>query len=217
MKLSIVAAVLWLAPRLAAAEGPLATPSLVERAQTERVAFAVNPPVGWLVGSFAGSVYVGLGEHHALRANLARYPHSIGALGAFAEIVAHAEYEATQKGDITDLGLAWMIFPDRLCSGLIFELGLLGRFRNFSDEDEYHSPPYVALDTTTIAGRALIGWSWRFGNAFLSYEIGASVGREFGTETDGDGRIPPMMTTHHIYRQDVEFESFLRLGLVFGQ
>ena len=181
-------------------------------------AFSVNPPFRWATGGAVGaSGYFGLSEHHAIRANVARYEH---APNGAAEMIGILFYdsdgtEATFGGKVTDAGIGWMISPRRLCDGFSLELGALVRLRDTSVEDS-HAPEFrVEADTTTIAGRALVGWSWRYADLFLAVQVGISGGIERGSETVQRGELDNMRSSRDVERHAVSAEGIMRLGAVF--
>lgn len=177
------------------------------------VAVAVNAPSGWVdAGSIAGSAYVGLSEHQALRLNVATYAYGTSAaMEAFIAALG-AEDEASRSGRFVDLGAGWMYFSDRLWSGFSVELGVLGRSTDARVADDNASPQVVHTTTRTVAGRALVGWSWLlYDRAFIAVAAGLSAGYERGTET-GDA-----MSTRPVGRASVNAEGYLRFGFAFGR
>jgi hypothetical protein len=180
------------------------------------IAIAVSSPLGWLGGSFGGSVYVALDRHHALRGNVAFFENS-GGLALIAAIEAGVGHSAS--GRIRDAGAAWVWYPRRLWDGFTFEAGVLVRERNTRREPEFDDITRIA--STTYAARAQLGWSWQLGaRAFVSIAAGLSAGRETGTETivPGDfGGDVTMKTTRQLDRMQVDGEGYLRLGLALGR
>ena len=182
-------------------------------AHAQRVTVAVNPPfrwADWVEGTaFAGTASLGVTDHNALRANVATYS-NIGYL--FEEVRDFAESDGRQpEGRITDLGLGWTYYPRALWDGLSLEAGALARFRDKRDV------PSTARDSYTIAGRALVGWSWMFSNrVFVAVAAGFSIGRESGTKTFFP-EAPQMPVTSHVARLDITGESYVRIGFAIGR
>jgi hypothetical protein len=181
------------------------------------LAIGVNAPLGWSDGSALGaSVYVGLGEHHALRANLARYNYSSGVLPIIGAILTDSDGdEASYRGQIQDVGLAWVYHPRGWMQGFLVELGVLRRARDVRVSDEAAIPAVVATSTTSYAGRVLVGRSWLISrHFFFSVAVGVAAGGEAGFETTqrDETRMP---VTRHVWRSDVSSEGLLRLGAAF--
>jgi hypothetical protein len=182
------------------------------------IALAVNSPVGWtgdsFVDSFAASAYIALDQHHALRGNLAFFESS-GGLSSFASVVMGGD--SSSSGRIRDAGAAWVWYPDRLWDGFTFEAGVLLRERRTEHAPEFADT--IDTESTTYAGRAMIGWSWLLGGrVFLAIAVGLSAGREIGLETITPDVIGPMRmeTTRPIDRMQVDGEGYLRFGFAFG-
>lgn len=181
------------------------------------VALGVNSPLSWSnSASLGASLYAGFGEHHAIRANLARYDYRSGFLGEVAALIADSDGdEGSYGGRITDVGIGWVYYPRRPWSGWMFELGVLRRARDHRLEDEFRTPEVVATRTTTYAGRALVGWSWlMYDHVFLAVAVGLSLGHESGTETT-QRYVDGMAVRTHVSRSDVGGEGLLRLGVAF--
>jgi hypothetical protein len=194
---------------------------------TERIAVAVNSPISWAGSTFGASGYVGLTEHQALRANFASAngtPLAFGIVAAFA-----ADDGSTDSERTTDVGIGWMYFPRRLWSGATFELGVLGRGTHTKIAEDPDEFSILTTATKTIAGRALVGWSWSWKSAFLSgwsssdhtvflsVAAGASAGYESGTKTETyspDFPDPPMKV--HVHGFSTAFECFMRIGFAFS-
>jgi hypothetical protein len=183
------------------------------------VAFAVNQPFGWAEGTLGASGYFALAKHHALRANVATYQE-----GATGEVVASVLFggddESIRKGRITDAGLSYVLFANKFCDGFFLELGALVRARDTYREDDFATPAIVDTDTTTIAGRGMIGWSWTISDSlFISLAVGLSGGHERGQETTAPFAFDPdrMRTTADVSRTTFEAEGFLRIGAMFDR
>jgi hypothetical protein len=95
---------------------------------------------------------------------------------------------------------------------LTLELGALIRSSDHT-EDDYDI--LVKRDTTTYAGRALIGWTWRIGYyGFIAVAVGASAGFERGEESSQ--RILEENVTKSVAAGAGEGEAYLRLGFAYG-
>jgi hypothetical protein len=181
------------------------------------VAVGVNSPLSWPDHiSFGGSLYVGIGEHHAIRANYASYKYSSSALAGVAALAAGGDGdEASYDGNTTDLGIAWVYYPRRPWSGWMFEVGALRRDRDHHLDDEFANPEVIATRTTTYGGRAMIGWSWlMYDHVFLAVAAGFSIGRESGTETTQRYETSMPVQTK-VSRVAGEGEGLVRLGVAF--
>lgn len=180
------------------------------------VAFAVNAPLGWPSGnSVAGSFYVGLTDHDAIRANVASYAYTASAIGTvIAPALGGDGDEGSYSGRTTDVGLAWTNYSRRLFDGFTYELGVLRRARDWRSEDEFATPQIKITKTATYAGRAQVGWSWMIGDhAFVAAAVGLSLGYEHGHET-WDRELDSMPTNHPVSRADLQPEGYLRIGFV---
>lgn len=184
-----------------------------------RIALAVNSPLGWIGGhSLGASAYLAVTDRHVLRANVARYDYGPNLGTELIGLAAGGDgSEGSYEGHTTDAGLSWMLFPRALWDGFTVELGALVRARDTSVYDEYAPVPFVATDTRTVSGRGLIGWSWLVGGrAFLSLQVGGSVGYELGTETtDGYDFDDQMPATTNVRRTRASGEAIIRLGIPF--
>ncbi len=204
---------------------PTARPVPASSRHVTDVALAVNPPFRWASDyerAVGVSGYLGLGRHHAIRGNVASYDYAPNIVGELISIAAGGDgSEAWYQGRVTDVGVAWMYFPRRLWSGATLELGLVRRARDVSLEDEFATPERIETQTTTYAGRALVGWSWlMFDRVFISFQTGASIGYERGHETTIPRVYPydmQMATTREVGRRDLALEGFLRVGIRFGR
>ena len=70
--------------------------------------------------------------------------------------------------------------------------------------------------STTYAGRLLLGYSWLFRKrAFAALGLGVSMGRATGTRvTDNDDNDPPM--TERFLHRESEVELYARIGVALG-
>ncbi len=198
-------------------EAPSPSPSAREGAPEEvahggpPIALAVSSPVGWLRGTLGASVYVAPSAHSAIRANFSRYD----AESLLLSVLASFE-NAPHHGTITDLGIGWSWYPRRPWDGFLLELGVNRRERETWIRPE--SEDRVDTTSTTYAGRALIGWSWMITrHTFLAIAVGASAGREKGRDKITPEFPREMPTTQAVDRTQVEFESYWRVGMVFGR
>jgi hypothetical protein len=175
------------------------------------IALGVSLPLAWLDGSFGASAYVGLGHHHAVRANFARYePIRLSDLAA----VATGGDSPAHGGWITDLGIGWVWYPRRLWDGFTLEVGAIRRDRDTFLWPEFD--PRVETRSTTYAGRAMIGWSWLIkGHVFVAVAAGGSVGYESGHETITPDAGGPMSKVA-IARPRGDAELYLRFGFALG-
>jgi hypothetical protein len=171
--------------------------------------------------AFALSAWVGRDAHNAIRANVARYRGPLW-LRVLAPIFSDGEDGdvAPNFGSTTDLGLGWAYYPRRLLDGVSLEAGVLCRFdrrRNYIDDqnaavEEHHANVY--------SGRFLVGWTWRLSDAwFLATAAGSALGYERGREktyagADSHGDVS---RSGPVSRVSVSLESYVRLGMAFGQ
>jgi hypothetical protein len=180
------------------------------------IGLATNIPAFWS-NSFGASVYVGLQQHHAIRANFARYDNRGPILMETLAGIAGGEDFPSHHGQITDEGIAWVYYPNRLWNGLTLEIGALRRERHITTVQDESTPQRISRDSTTYSGRALIGGSVSFWKVVvLSAAVGLSVGREGGlehSESDPDRHMPPVDTK--LGRVDVTGEGYIRMGFKF--
>lgn len=190
------------------------------RADELPLAIGVNPPTSWLRTPSVGvSAYAGITPHQAIRANVARYTFS-AEIGSGSpsdrELSDWFFADGAFSGGNTDMGLGWMYFPRRLWSGPSLEAGVLRRARAnylWRDTDE---PNIVRTESTTYAGRALVGWSWLIKkHVFISIAAGASFGFESGHETTAEHEFDPWMTSD-IARMRISAETLMRIGGAFS-
>jgi hypothetical protein len=188
-----------------------------ETAVTVPVAIGVNLPTGWSdAASIGGSLYVGLTQRLSIRANVASWQYHgsmfVDAVGAALQV----EDESSTHGRITDIGAGVVHYGNKLCDGFLVEAGLLRRSKDISTEDEFASPEYVAITSTTYAARALVGYSWLIhDHFFMAFALGMSGGREGGTETTRMNSYRAPEVSRSIARWDAAPEGYLRLGGVF--
>jgi len=185
-------------------------------------ALAMNVPLG---GGLGGSLYRALSRHHAIRLNVAAYnftPVSPG-LGVLAGLLGEPiEDVPSQEGGTLDVGAGWMLFPVRLWEGPTLELGVVRRAVDTKIYSE--SPaPIVGETSSKYAGRALVGWTWKFGSAgrvFVAMALGASYGHIAGERTtqrvDNIGQLMGSPTSRSFARWETAFECYTRVGFTFG-
>jgi hypothetical protein len=180
-------------------------------ARASRFALGVNTPVGWIIGSIGASMYVGLSPHLAIRANFAYY----GNENSLEELVNITSDREVHKGRLIDYGAGLVWYPRRRWQGLMLEAGALLRDRAIRNAYDFD---VVKNWTLTYAGRGMIGWSWRIGPAFISAAVGLSAGYEVGRETVKREffSAPMPATTRQLARLQVDAETTLRIGFVFG-
>jgi hypothetical protein len=130
---------------------------------------------------------------------------------------------SSHGGRVTDLGAAWVYFPDARLRGLMLEAGFLLRIRDVtvSDYDLGSSSGPRTTDTHSkaYAGRALLGWMQPLGRTFfVAFAGGVSVGGEIGEAHSviDDGREMPTTSIARVARRDVTGEAYLRFGFRFG-
>jgi hypothetical protein len=213
---------LLLAASTASAEGLAPWQSIQQHtaAEDHPYVLAINEPFGWKSGfAIAGSAYVGLSAHQALRLNLASYDYNGNLAGELIGIFVFGTdgSEAGHRGRLLDVSAGWMYFPRKLWDGPTFEAGLLHRSvdTTLDTEDEL-----IDRDGQMYAVRALLGWSWLIKNrVVVSFAMGASKGYTFGTETTKPWNTypdPPMTTTVDLGEWTTGFEGYVRLGWAFG-
>jgi hypothetical protein len=187
----------------------------VAHAETD-LAVAVNPPLTWAVGNVGGSVHVGLDEHQAIRVNAATYQSGGGVAGLILS-GGDAESDARVSGRVTDVGVSYMHFSNKLWDGYFIEAGLVGRATRKHEEDDFASSFIVDTDTKMLAARVLVGWHWIFyKRVFISASLGFAGGYEIGTETRQPSSADEMTFDKDVGRDVLAFEGFLRFGVAFG-
>jgi hypothetical protein len=192
-----------------------------EQASGQPFALAVNVlPVD--SDAIAASAWVGWDGHHAIRANVARY-RGPAWLRVLAPVFGDGEADsvvAPDFGQTTDLGLGWVYYPRRVLDGASIEAGVLGRFdrrRSYVDDrnvaaEEHHTNGY--------GGRVLAGWTWRLSDWwFVATAVGGALGYEHGRDktyvgADAHGDVSKTVRGS---RLAPSFESYVRIGLAFGQ
>lgn len=172
--------------------------------------------------AFALSAWIGRDAHSAIRANVARYRGPLW-LRVLAPVFSDGEEDsdvAPEFGSTTDLGLGWVYYPRRLMDGASVEAGALCRFdrrRNYVNDQDVAAEDH---HTNVYSGRFLVGWTWRLSTAwFLATAAGGALGYERGREktyvgAEGHGDVS---RSGPVSRVSVSLESYVRLGMAFGQ
>lgn len=199
-------------------------PPLAGSSAGRPIAFAVNLPVAW-PWSLAASVWFGLDDHQAIRANGAHYR---GPLWQIIPNLVEADGEADEPGTIpanfgatTDLSLGWVYYPRRVLDGPSLEIAALLRLNRLRDQIDDRNVADVEQFTNVYSARVLAGWSWRLSDWwFVSAGLGASAGYERGRQKSFVGISSSGMsitTQERVSRPDVSVEAYLRVGLAFGR
>jgi hypothetical protein len=205
---------------LAHADSPSTIASATtESAPTHTLALATNEPFGWNHANAVGlSAYAAITEHQVIRVNAATWTQGTQDLGATLLFIA-TQAEVNGSGRYTDVGAAWTYFPRRAYDGASVELGAFVRRRNTFNYHDDFTDDGTTVESTIVAGRALVGWSWLgWHRVFVSLQVGASVGREYGTQTD---RVQ-MDTGGFAYRASsvdrttISPEGFVRFGVLLN-
>ena len=188
------------------------------------IAFAANVPFVWS-WSLAFSAWVGMGDHHAIRANYARYR------GPLWQIISNMlESEGLEEGDIppdfghtTDLSVGWAYYPRRVLDGATLEVSALLRLNRLRDRIDSMNVASEEQLTNVYGVRALVGWTWRLSDwCFLALSVGASAGYERGREKvfvgyDFSHNPPDLIREGRVARVALSREAYLRVGWAFGQ
>lgn len=192
-----------------------APPASTTTASRPQLALAVNPPFRWKDGAaLAASVYVGFGQHHAIRANVARYDYTSGTNVLIGDLFFGGDGDdASRDGRYMDVGASYTYFPRKLWSGLMLEAGVFVRDSDTVTDDEFASPEYVEVHSKTFGARGHIGWSWLVHNrVFVSVAVGIARGHEIGKEVTSKSSYDLMLETHDISRAVMSGEGFVRIG-----
>jgi hypothetical protein len=189
------------------------------------MAFAVNVPFAW-AWSVAFSAWVGLDDHHAIRANCARYR---GPLWKILQGLPDAE--GPEEGDLppdfghtTDLSVGWVYYPRRALDGATLEASALLRINRLRDQIDGMNVASQERFTNVYGARALVGWTWRLSDWwFVALSAGASAGYERGREKGGgvgyDVSHNPSDASRdgRVSRLALSSEAYLRIGVGFGR
>lgn len=189
-------------------------------------ALALNTPLAWN-WSVAASAWVGWDDHHAIRANFARYrgplwriiPAMFESDGDYEEGMSELDF-----GHTTDLSLGWVYYPRRVLDGAMVEVGLLCRLNRLRDQINDHDVADEERHTNEYSGRILVGWTWRLSDWwFLATGVGAALGYERGREKTfvgydvSGGTVTDITKNARVSRFDAWVEAYLRIGMAFGQ
>ena len=180
------------------------------------IAVAVNSPASWPGIGHAGSLYVGLDRHHAIRANLARYEYGWD-YDLWKNTIGQGDYDSGTEhdGSFLDVGASWTWFPNRLYKGFMLDVGLLRRDQHSIDTDRQNEwPAFRERSTTTYAVRVMAGYSHPLGDwGFIAWALGGSDGYRIGHETERWQAADALMT-YDVSGWDKAFEFYLRFGVV---
>jgi hypothetical protein len=192
---------------------------------TARAASADRPKLGLAVSgswdwsrSFGASLYAGFAGHHAIRGNVAAWDHDGSDLNDFFLALSGNGDESSYSGRTFDLGIGYQYFPRRLYDGLSLEAGVLVRSIDQTDDESFFNSRATRTRARAIAGRALIGWSWLFGDrVFLATAVGLSRGRYVGKEevTAYRNDEPYMTEVEDLSEDRFAPEAYFRLGVAF--
>jgi hypothetical protein len=189
----------------------------VAAAEPISIAAAVNSPFRWDHGeAVAGSVQVGFGGHHAIRATLSSFPYADNIGWAIVSLPLNPDAESSLKrGRVNDVGAGYQWFPRKLWDGPVLEAGLLRRTIDGTEDYRFTSPEHIETHAVGYAGRGLVGWSVAVSNhLYFATAAGLAIGRYTGTETTlpylGDDMSEPMTGT--FTRWDTTPEFYLRIG-----
>jgi len=187
------------------------------------IAFAVNVPFAWS-WSLAFSAWVGIDDHHAIRANYARYR------GPLWAIIRNSIEGDLEEGDIphdvghtTDLSVGWAYYPRRVLDGATLEVSALLRLNRLRGRIDSMTPAIEEQFTNVYGARAFVGWTWRLSDWwFLALSVGASAGYERGREKvfvgyDFSHNPPDIIREGCVSRVALSGEAYLRVGMAFGQ
>lgn len=205
--------------RVAAADpGPAVTAAATatDAPANHRFALAVNEPLGWIdAGALGLSAYGSLDQHQVIRLNVSSWSRARteGAEEAAAALLAGADGGAGADGRYTSASASWMYFPRRAYDGLSLELGALLQHRHTHDYDSDLGDDATTITSTRVAGTAMIGWSWLgWDRVFASFQVGASFGREAGTQVR---HVEEQMdVTTSLDRFAINPEAFVRFGVL---
>jgi hypothetical protein len=195
------------------AEAPPAAPPAPVAQREHTAVIGTNFPLLW-GDTFAASVYVAVLKRHAIRANLATYKNH----GSYASDLVNGLSGgdiAGHKGQITDVGIGWVYYPEARWKGLMLEAGALRRERHITVFDGDASPERLDTDSTTYAARGMLGWSLPvFQSVLIMAAGGISVGYETGTER-GQYDATGMTVVTKVSHVDTVAEGYLRFCLAF--
>jgi hypothetical protein len=199
----------------------------VAAAEPFSIAAGVNAPFRWGISgndaweaetnkAIAGSLHVGFGGHHAIRATLSSFPYADNIGGSIVGLLLNPDAESSLKqGRVNDVGAGYQWFPRRLWDGPVLEAGLLRRTIDGIEDYRFSAPEHIETHAVGYAARGLVGWSWLIANhVYVATAAGLAIGRYSGTETTlpslGDDMSEQM--TGSFTRWDTTPEFYLRIG-----
>src|SRR5687767_3238657 len=103
------------------------------------IAAGVNAPFRWGISgadaweaetnkAIAGSLHVGFGGHHAIRATMSSFPYADNIGGSIVTLVLEPESDSSLKqGRVNETGIGYQWFPRALWRGPVVEGGALRR------------------------------------------------------------------------------------------
>lgn len=204
----------------------VSAPVATEPAASRPFALAINMPVTWR-RSVGASAWVGWDEHHAIRANFARYR---GPLWPLIPALLESDNDEVDGranpdfGHTTDLSLGWVYYPRRVLDGATVEAGALLRLNHLRDDIDAQNRADEELFTNVYSARVLIGWTWRLSDWwFVATSVGASAGYEHGRQKSfvgydsTPGHFMTITKDERVSRLNASLEAYLRIGLAFGQ
>lgn len=211
----VLAITAMLAASVAAADSSAGSPL--------QLAVAINAPTSWGEReAYAGTAYMGLGRRHGVRVNMASYNYSRTATDLLLALSATSS-ETNYDGRVQDLSIGWQFFPRSLWDGFGIETDVLVRRSDVRADERIWASSLSETESTTIAGRVMIGWSWLLGDRLM---IALSAGLSHGVETGRErtfredpgsyGGDLMLAADERITRQVTAAEGFLRFGVAFG-
>lgn len=171
----------------------------------------------------AVTALVGLDDHHAIRANVARYR------GPLLAVIGRAfsDGDGPEAGDLpsdfgatTDVSLGWSYHLRRMLDGPSVETELLARFDRRRDHINGQNMASEEHHTSVYGGRVLASWTWRLSDLwFLSTGVGGAFGYERGHEKTfvGYGSTGEITKSGPVSRAYASLEGYARIGLAFGR
>lgn len=184
------------------------------------VAAGVNAPLRWdNAEAVAGSLHLGVGEHHAIRATMSSFPYHDNIAGSLLTLLVEPEAEGSAKdGRIFEVGVGYQWFPRALWRGPVLEAGAFRRALDTVEDYRFSGPEHLETRAVGYAARGLVGWSWLLGDhVYIATSAGFAIGRYAGDETaamssiDVGGRDNELRTGSFV-RWAATPEFYLRLG-----
>jgi hypothetical protein len=170
------------------------------------IAIAVNEPLAWSHGdAFSIGAYAALTQHQVVRASYSTWSQQWGA--PFDQDIL--------AGGYSSIAAAWMYFPRRPYDGLSLEAGGVVKWRDTFEQFDDFELDQQSFATTLVAASAMVGWSWLiYDHAFVSLQVGGSLGWEHGSQQEIGERMP--LTTSEIHHLEFSKEAMLRFGFAFA-